>query len=173
MRLRLGAACPVLLGALVLSGCSLVGGGVAPVCRPLEVAEFPLLGGIRGAWMDEERFVLADLHQDRLMVYSTSKGLVRIVNGWEGADLELNFASPMDIERWGDGFVLAETSLRGPFRLLGLDANLRPGGVLWQSDVERVDGRWKGKEVANIFRLLALGDRLYLEAGRFEDSENP
>ena len=64
----------------------MVGKG-APACRPLEVAELPLLGGIRGAWMDDERFVLADLYQSRLLVYSGSEGLQRVVNGWENEDL--------------------------------------------------------------------------------------
>jgi len=44
------------LGSLLLCGCSAVG-TPEPACRPLEVAEFPLLGGIRGTWMDDERFV--------------------------------------------------------------------------------------------------------------------
>ena len=100
------------LGSLLLCGCSAVG-TPEPACRPLEVAEFPLLGGIRGTWMDDERFVLADLHQSRLLVYSTSEGLVRIVNGWESEDLELNFVSPADIQPWEDGYVLAD-GLYGP-----------------------------------------------------------
>lgn len=70
-RLQFAAA---LVSALLLGGCSLVG-KPEPPCRPLEVTEFPLLGGMRGTWMDDERFVLADLHQSRLLVYSVSEGL--------------------------------------------------------------------------------------------------
>ena len=33
--------------------------------------------------MDEERFVLVDPHQSRLLVYRVAEGLVRIVDGRE------------------------------------------------------------------------------------------
>lgn len=134
-RLQFAAA---LVGALLLSGCSLVG-KPEPPCRPLEVTELPLLGGICGTWMDDERFVLADLHQSRLLVYSVSEGLVRIVNGWESDDLELNFVSPVDIQRWGDGYVLAD-GFPDRDRLLGLGADFRPVRVLWESDIEKGKG---------------------------------
>lgn len=171
MRVRADIPALVVLGSLSLSGCSLVGGEPESVCRPLEVAEFPLVGGIRGAWKDEERFVLTDHHLSRLLVYDTSKGRVRIVNGWKSSNPDLNFLAPMDIQPWKGGFVIADAGSRGRFRLLELDANLLPVGVLWESDVERVDDRWVGKEVTNISSMSTLGDRLYLAAGRFEDAE--
>ncbi len=128
-----------------------------------------MLGGIRGAWMDDERFVLTDDHQSRLLAYSASEGLVRIVNGWDGEDPELNFLSPSDIERWGDGFVLVDSSSREDF-LLELDSELRPVRVLWKSDVVQVDGIWRGEEIDGLDEVTALGDRLYLRAGRLGDS---
>ncbi len=128
-----------------------------------------MLGRIRGAWMDDERFVLADYHQSRLLVYSTSEGLVRIVNGWESVDPELNFLSPSDIERWGDGFVLVDLSAREDF-LLELDSELQPVRVLWKSDVVQVDGVWRGEEIDGLDEVATLGDRLYLRAGRLSDS---
>ncbi len=164
MRLRFVAAGPV-VALILLSGCSAVR-TPEPACRPLEVAEFPLLGGIRGTWMDDERFVLADLHQSRLLVYSTSEGLVRIVNGWESDDLELNFVSPMDIQPWGDGFVLAD-SFRDAERLFELDAALRPVRLLWEGDARRTEEGWVGEKIVNLGELVALDDRLYLRAERF------
>ena len=164
MRLRTGIPALVVLGSLILSGCSLVG-KPEPACRPVEVTEFPLLGGIRGTWMDDERFVLADMHQSRLLVYSTSEGLLRIVNGWENEDLELNFVSPADIEPWADGFADQD-------RLLGLDADLRPVRVLWQSDIEKGKGKWRGEEVFALSRLVALRDRLYVQASRLSNGEH-
>ena len=68
MRLRTGVPALVVLGSLILSGCSLVGGEPEPACRPLEVSELPMLGRINGTWMDEEQFVLVD-YQSRLLVY--------------------------------------------------------------------------------------------------------
>lgn len=170
MRLRSDTAVLVVLASLSLSGCSTVSGKPEPACRPLETTELPRLHGIRGAWMDDELFVLADRHDSRLLVYSISGGRIRMVNGWESDDTELNFQTPMDIERWGDGFVLADISSRRPPHLLGLDPNLRPASVLWEADAERVEGRWVGEGVTSINRVLALGDRLYLEAGRWEGS---
>ena len=157
-----------LFASLLVAGCSLVG-KPEPACRPLEVAEFPLLGGIRGTWMDDERFVLADLHQSRLLVYNTSRGLVRIVNGWESVDPELNFVSPMDIQPWRGGFVLVDLSAREDF-LLELDSELQPVRVLWKSDVVQVDGVWRGEEIDGLDEVATLGDRLYLRAGRLSDS---
>ena len=171
MPLRSETVALVVLGSLSLSGCSLVGRTSEPACRPLEVTEFPMLGGIRGAWMDKERFVLADLHQSRLLVYSTSERLVRIVNGWESEDLELNFVSPADIEPWGEGFVLAD-GFADQDRLLELDANLRPVRVLWESDVEKGKDEWKGEEVFAIRKLAALRDRLYVQASRLGNAEH-
>ncbi|MXX62923.1 MAG: hypothetical protein F4Z42_15125 [Holophagales bacterium] len=153
------------LGSLLLCGCSAVG-TPEPACRPLEVAEFPLLGGIRGTWMDDERFVLADLHQSRLLVYSTSEGLVRIVNGWETEDLALNFVSPMDVEPWGRGYVLADSDVSRPDRLLELGRDLRPRQLLWEGDIQRVADGWSGKEVFSVDELVALRSRLYVRGGR-------
>ena len=62
--------------------------------------------------MDDERFVLADLYQSRLLVYSGSEELQRVVNGWENEDLELHFVSPADIQPWEDG--RAGGGLHGP-----------------------------------------------------------
>ncbi len=169
MRLRFTAAGPVVT-LLLLSGCSAVR-TPEPACRPLEVTEFPLLGGIWGTWMDDERFVLADLHQSRLLVYSTSEGLVRIVNGWESEDLELNFVSPADIQPWEDGYLLADGSTDRD-RLLGLDVDLRPVRVLWESDIEKGTGKWRGEEVFAISRMAALRDRLYVQASRLSDGEH-
>lgn len=159
----------VLLGSLLLCGCSAVRTPEAG-CRPLEVTEFPLFGFMWGAWMDDERFVLTDHNQSRLLVYDTSKGRVRIVNGWESPSPDLNFSFSTDIQPWRGGFVIADAGLRGPYRLLEMDASLRPVRVLWESDVERVDDRWVGAESTNIRDLLTLGDRLYLVADRYEDS---
>ncbi len=164
MRLRSVAASPVVT-LLLLSGCSAVH-RPEPACRPLQVAEFPLLGGIRGTWMDDERFVLADLHQSRLLVYSTSEGLERIVNGWESEDLTLNFVSPMDVELWGRGYVLADSDVSRPDRLLELGRDLRPRQLLWEGDTQPVaDGR-SGKELFNINELVAFRSRLYARGGR-------
>ncbi|MCY3969647.1 MAG: hypothetical protein OXG74_06925 [Acidobacteria bacterium] len=168
MRLRFVAAGPVVT-LLLLGGCSAVQ-TPEPACRPLEVAEFPLLGGIRGTWMDDERFVLADLHQSRLLVYGTSEGLVRIVNGWESEDLELNFVSPTNIQPWEDGYVLAD-GYADRDRLLGLGADLRPLRVLWESDIEKGRGKWKGEEVFVLSWMVALRDRLYVQASRLTDGE--
>ena len=125
MRLRTGVPALVVLGSLILSGCSLVG-KPEPACRPLEVTELPMLGGIRGAWMDAERFVLADMHQSRLLVYSTSEGLVHIGNNLK------------QIARWANTFaseaeaveVVAE-GLSPPFNswpAAADDAAGQPGG---------------------------------------------
>ena len=165
MRLRTGVPALVVLGSLILSGCSLVG-KPEPACRPLEVTEFPLLGGIRGTWMDDERFVLADMHQSRLLVYSTSEGPLRIVNGWESEDLALNFVSPSDIQPWDDGFVLAD-SFPTAEQLFELDANLRPQRLLWKGDARRTVDGWEGEKVVNLDEVIALRDRLYLRAERF------
>ena len=165
--LRLG---PVLLGVLFLAGCSAVD-LPGPACRPLEVTEFPLLGGIRGTWMDDERFVLADLHQSRLLVYSTSEGLVRVVNGWETDHPELSFVSPMDIEPLGSGFVVAD-SFRSVEQLFELDLNLRPLRVLWEGDARRTANGWEGQEITNIDELVALRDNLYLQGDRFTGPES-
>ena len=170
MRLRADIPALVVVGSLSLGGCSAVG-EPEPVCRPLDVTELPRQGGIWGAWMDEERFVLTDLHQSRLLVYGTSEGLVRIVNGWEGEELALNFVSPTDIERWEDGYLLAD-HFGEPDRLFKLDANLRPVQVLWESDVEEGGDRWRGDEVFSIDELAAAGDRLYLKASRLTGSES-
>lgn len=169
MRVRFVAAGPVFT-LLLLSGCSAVQ-PPEPACRPLEVAEFPLLGGIRGTWMDDERFVLADLHQSRLLVYSTPEGLVRIVNGWESEDLDLNFVSPVDIQPWEDGYVLADGLTDGD-RLLGLSADLRPVRVLWESDIEKGRGKWRGEDVFAFSWMVALRDRLYVQASRLTDEEH-
>ena len=154
-----------LVSALLLGGCSLVGKG-APACRPLEVAELPLLGGIRGAWMDDERFVLADLYQSRLLVYSGSEGLQRVVNGWENEDLELNFVSPSAIQPWDQGFILADW-FRSAEQIFELDADLRPVRLLWEGDSRRTAEGWEGEKVVNLDEVIALRDRLYLRAERF------
>ncbi len=169
MRLRTGVPALVVLASLNLSGCSLVGGKPELACRPLESAELPMLGLVRGSWMDKEQFVLADLHQSRLLVYGADEGLVRIVNGSESENLALNFVWPMDIQPWGRGFVLAD-AYGDQDRLLELDPNLRPVRVLWESDVEQSDGEWSGDEVFAITQLAALRDRLYVEASRRDDA---
>ncbi len=169
MRLRFAAAGPVVT-LLLLSGCSAVR-TPEPICRPLDVSEFPLLGGTRGTWMDDERFVLADLHQSRLLVYSTSEGLVRIVNGWETDDPELSFVSPMDIEPLGSGFVVAD-SFRSVEQLFELDVNLRPLRSLWEGDARRTATGWEGEEITNIDELVTLRDSLYLQGDRFTGPES-
>lgn len=153
------------LSSLLLCGCSAVGTPEL-ACRPLGTAEFPLLGGIRGTWMDDERFVLADLHQSRLLVYSTSEGLARIVNGWETEDLALNFLSPMDVEPWGRGYVLVDSDVSRPDRILELGRDLRPRQLLWEGDIERVADGWSGEELFNVDELVALRGRLYVRGGR-------
>ncbi len=115
--------------------------------------------------MDDERFVLADLYQSRLLVYSGSEGLQRVVNGWENEDLELHFVSPADIQPWEDGYVLAEV-FTDQDRLLELNADLRPVRVFWESDVERSNGEWEGDDVHDIDQLAALRDTLYVQAHR-------
>ncbi len=166
--IALGSA---VLGSLLLCGCSAVG-TPEPACRLLEVAELPMLGLLRGTWMDEERFVLVDTQQSRLLLYDVAEGLVRSVNGRESADLELNFVWPVGIERWGRGYVLAD---RYPDqdRLLELNANLRPIRVLWESDVEeKTTGVWIGDDVLSITQLAALRDRLYVEGSRLDDARH-
>ncbi|GEM_PF-3436884 len=158
-------------GSLLLCGCSAVV-QPGPLCRPLEATELPMLGLVRGSWISEEQFVLADLHQSRLLVYSVTKGLVRTINGWESENLTLNFVSPMDIQPWGRGFVLA-VGFGNEDRLLALDRNLRPVRVLWESDVEQSDGEWSGEEVNAITQLAGLSGRLYVEASRRNDEGNP
>ena len=157
-------------GSLLLCGCSAVS-TPEPACRLLDATEFPLLGGIRGTWMDDERFVLADLHQSRLLVYSTSEGLERIVDGWESEDLELNFVSPTEIQPWENGYVLAD-GMTAQDRLLALDADLRPIRVLWESDVEKGKDKWSGEDIFAISRLVGLRDRLYVQASRLTDGEH-
>ncbi len=115
--------------------------------------------------------MLVDLHQSRLLAYSVAKGLVRIVNGRESENLALNFVSPMDIQPWGRGYVLA-VGFGNEDRLLELDRNLRPVRVLWESDVERSDGEWSGNEVHAIQQLATLRDRLYVEGTRLEDARH-
>ena len=168
MRLTFAAAGPV-FSLLLLSGCSAVG-TPEPTCRPSEVAEFPLLGGIRGTWMDDERFVLADMHQSRLLVYSTSEGLVRVVHGWDTEDVDLSFRLPLDIQPWGKGFVLVDAPTTTPGRLLELDGKLRPVRVMWRGDAGRTDDGWEGKEIVNVFELAAVDDRLFLQAERLDSS---
>ena len=158
------------LGVLFLAGCSAVG-MPEPACRPLETAEFPLLGGIRGTWMDDERFVLADFHQSRLLVYSASEGLVRIVNGWETDDPELSVVSPAAIEPWGSGFVVAD-SFRRVQQLFVLDMNLRPLRLLWEGDSRRTADGWEGEEMTNVDELVTLRDSLYLQGDRITGPES-
>ena len=155
------------LGSLLLCGCSAVG-TPEPACRPLETAGLPMLGLIRGTWMDEEHFVLVDPNQSRLVVHRVAEGLVRIVNGRDSVDPVLNFRFPMDIQPWGRGYVL--TARHGEQeRLLELDRNLRPVRVLWETDRERVTGGWSGDEVFAITQLAAWRDRLFVEAIRLDD----
>ena len=173
------APASAVLGSLLLCGCSaFVQPG--PACRPLETAELPMLGQMRGTWMDEEQFVLADLHQSRLLVYGVDDGLVRTVSGSESDDLALNFVSPMDIQPWGRGFVLAD-GYPNQDRFLELDPKLRPVRVLWESDVESTTGvssgagggRYQiitGDEVFAITRLAALRDRIFVEGSRTDDA---
>lgn len=169
------APASAVLGSLLLCGCSAVV-QPGPACRPLETAELPRLGLLRGAWLDDERFVLADLHRSRLLVYGTAEGLVRSVNGWESADPALAFVSPMDIKPWGRGYLLAD-GYPNQDRFLELDSKLRPVGVLWESDVESTTGvssaasggRYQiitGDEVFAITRLVAVRDRIYVEGSR-------
>lgn len=164
----------VVLGSLLLCGCSGVG-TPEPACRPLDVAEMPMLGLIRGTWMDEERFVLVDPNQSRLLVYGVAEGLVRMVSGRESAEPALNFMYPVDIKPWRRGYVLAarhgarERWLEGDEeRLLELDRNLRPVRMLWETDRERVTGGWSGDEVFAIGQLAVSRDRLYVEAIRLD-----
>lgn len=160
-----------LLAALLLAACSAVG-TPEPACRPLETAELPKLGLIRGTWMDEERFVLVDPHQSRLLVYRVAEGLVRIVNGHDSEDLALNFVSPMDIQPWGQGFVLA-VGFGNADRLLELNANLQPIRVLRESDVEeKTTGVWSGNDVLAITQLAALRDRLFVQGSRLDDARH-
>ncbi len=123
------------LSTLSLGGCSAVRTPEA-AWRPLETAELPVLGLLRGAWMDDEQ---SDPPQARLLVYDLAEGLVRIVNGRESADPVLNFVSPTDIQPWGRGYVLAD-GYPDQDRFLELDRKLRPVRVLWESDVERTTG---------------------------------
>lgn len=159
------------LGSLLLYGCSAVV-QPGPACRPLGTAELPALGAVRGTWMDDEQFVLADLHQSRLLVYGADDGLVRTVSGSESEDPALNFVSPMDIQPWGRGFVLA-AGFGIQDRLLELDPDLRPVRELWESDVEPSNAEWSGDELHFVTRLAALRDRLYLEASRRDDAGHP
>ena len=138
------APASAVLGSLLLCGCSAVV-QPGPACRPLETAELPRLGLLRGAWLDDERFVLADLHRSRLLVYGTAEGLVRSVNGLESADPALAFVSPMDIKPWGRGYLLAD-GYPNQDRFLELDSKLRPVGVLWESDVESTTGVSSGRQ---------------------------
>ena len=169
------------LGSLLLCGCSAVV-QPGPACGPLETAELPMLGVVRGAWMNEEQFVLADLHQSRLLVYGADDGLVRTVSGSESEDLALNFVSPMDIQPWGRGFVLAD-GYPNQDRFLELDPKLRPVRVLWESDVEMTTGvssgagggRYQiitGDEVFAVTRLAALRDRVFVEGSRTDDTRH-
>ena len=116
--------------------------------------------------------MLVDLHQSRLLVYDIPRGLVRIVNGRESENLALNFVSPMDVQPWGRGFVLA-VGFGNEDRLFALDRKLRPLRVLWESDVEQSDGAWSGEEVNAITQLAGLSGRLYVEASRQDDEGNP
>lgn len=165
------------LGSLLLCGCSAVG-TPEPACRPLDVAELPSLGLIRGTWMDEERFVLVDPHESRLLVYRVTEGLERMVDGRESLDPALNFMYPVDIQPWRRGYVLAarhgdqERWREGDQeRLLELDRNLRPVRKLWETDRERVTGGWSGDEVFAITQLAVSRDRLYVEAERLDDPQ--
>ncbi len=162
------------LGSLLLCGCSAVG-TPAPACRPLEVAELPKLGLMRGTWMDEEQFVLVDSPRSRLLVYRVDEGLVRIVDGRESADPALHFGEPRDVQPWGRRYVLAvrygdrERLLEGDQeRLLELDRNLRPVRMLWETDRERVPGGWSGEQVWAITQLAVLRDSLYVKAVRLD-----
>lgn len=169
------APASAVLGSLLLCGCSAVV-QPGPACRPLETAELPRLGVLRGEWLDDERFVLADLHQSRLLVYGAAEGLVRIVNGWESADPALAFVSPMDIEPWGRGYLLAD-GYPNQDRFLELDSKLQPVRVLWESDVESTTGvssgagggRYQiitGDEVFAVTQFAAVRDRIYVEGSR-------
>ena len=168
LRLQFSAA---LLSALLVSGCSLVG-KPEPPCRPLEVTEFPLLGVVRGTWMDEEQFVLVDPPESRLLVYNTFRGLVRIVSGRESGDPALHFVSPMNIQPWRRGYVLAAGYIDQDL-LLELDANLRPVRVLWETDLaQKATGGWSGGEVFAITQLAVRRDRLYVEGVRLDDARH-
>ena len=165
--LRLGRA---LLGVLFLAGCSAVD-LPGPACRLLDVTELPALGVVRGTWMDDERFVLVDLHRSRLLVYGVDAGLVRMVNGWESENPALSFEGPMDIQPWRRGYVLVVGYGNSRDRLLELDSKLRPVRVLWETDVEeKARGAWSGQELFAITDLAALRDRVYADGTRLDDA---
>ncbi len=153
----------VLFGTLLFCSAS----GQAADCTLLPTAELPRLGGLRGAWLSDERFVLVDFKRPRLLVYGTDEGFERSVLGV--------VTSPdvaEDLKPWRNGLLLAE-STREVRRLHYLDSDLRAVSVPWQvatkgeavgtSEVARPSG------VTSVFQIVVLDDRVFLQ-GRKTDS---
>lgn len=126
-------------------------------CFRLTTPELPRLGGVRGAWLTDERFVLVDSKRSRLIVYSVDGGFERSVR-----DLVAGPDVAADIEPWGDGFVLAESEFHVQ-RLRHLSAELLSVGLLWQSHREssRALRTGQSSDVVDLFEVVAVSDRLY------------
>lgn len=134
-------------------------------CFAIE-SDLPRLSGIRGAWLDDDRFVLADLKRARLLVYSAVAGFERAVLG--ALPAPLTFEEPASIAPWRGGFILADSTLL-VHRLLALDGEATPVELVKELEwagLERtpdVPPEWR---FSLLSRLVATPERLFLLARR-------
>lgn len=132
-------------------------------CVRFAADELPRLGFIRGAWLDDTRFVLADFKRSRLLVYSTEGGFDRTVLGL-GTSTTSSFSEPIDVERWGEGVLVADSTFDRQ-SLVALDRDLKTSTVLTSSDssehseTARHETHWRA---GTLQELSVLGDSVYL-----------
>ncbi len=135
-------------------------------CSVLPTAELPRLGGLRGAWSSDERFVLIDLKRPRLLVYGTDEGFERSI-----LEVVTSPNTAHDLEPWRDGFLLAEATMEFR-RLRYLDRDLQSGSVRWQAGTE---GAAAGSPeavrpwgITSIHEIAVLDDRVFLEGRKYD-----
>lgn len=153
----------VLVGVFALA---LVADVATATCSTIVTRELPRLGGLRGTWIDEEAFVLADLKRARLLVFDVHAGFERTILG-SGLGA-LTFQEPVDVTPWDEGLVLADSTLY-VHRLLALSATAEPEERLWQVEWRgpqrsgHIEPQWR---FSLLSELVSLKDRLYLLAQR-------
>lgn len=138
-------------------------------CVRLDEDELPRIGLVRGAWLDNTRFALADFQRSRLLVYSTDGGFQRSVIGFAATTGAPSFSEPIDVGRWGDGLLVADsTFLRQS--LVVLDQDLRPSMVLASSGQASDPGEGSTPEsdwrVGTLLEMEIAEDSVYLLGSR-------
>lgn len=141
---------------------------VHATCLRFGAEELPRMGLIRGAWLDDTRFVLADFQRSRLLVYSTDEGFQRSILGLATSGAS-SFTEPIEVARWADGLLVADSTFRKQ-SLVALDRNLRPSKVLASSEPVGGPGEESAPEmhwrVGTIQEMAALADSLYVLGSR-------